>query len=201
MTRRLAREEGLLVGGSCGMAVEVALRVAAKAGADALVVVLLPDGGRGYLSKIFNDTWMSAHGFLDGEEGPRVGDVLRAASVDRAAIPHVRPEHAVAEALTVLREAGLTRVPLVRAQPPVMAAEVAGSVDERHLLGLLASGAAKPGDPVERHASPGLETIGSGEPVSDAAERLRSADVLLVLDGGKPAGLLTRGMILDFLSG
>lgn len=199
MTRRLAREEGLLVGGSCGMAVEAALRVAAKAGGDALVVVLLPDGGRGYLSKIFNDTWMSAHGFLDGEEAPRVGDVLRAASMDPAALAHVRPEDTVADALTALREAGLTQVPLVRAQPPVMAAEVAGSVDERHLLGLLASAAANPGDPVERHASPGLETIGSGEPVSHAAERLRSADVLLVLDGGKPAGLLTRRAILDFL--
>ena len=64
MTRRLAREEGLLVGGSCGMAVVAAIEVAKKAGPDSLVVVLLPDGGRGYLSKIFNDAWMSSYGFL-----------------------------------------------------------------------------------------------------------------------------------------
>src|ERR1700733_3104731 len=64
MTRRLAREEAMLVGGSCGMAVVAALKVAEEAGPDALIVVLLPDGGRGYMSKIFNDAWMSSYGFL-----------------------------------------------------------------------------------------------------------------------------------------
>ncbi|WP_217146332.1 pyridoxal-phosphate dependent enzyme, partial [Streptomyces sp. AC627_RSS907] len=78
MTRRLAKEEGLLVGGSCGMAVVAALRVAERLGPDDVVVVLLPDSGRGYLSKIFNDEWMADYGFLE-EAGPavRVGDVLR----------------------------------------------------------------------------------------------------------------------------
>src|SRR5437660_8713812 len=78
MTRRLAREEAMLVGGSCGMAVVAALKVAEEAGPGALIVVLLPDGGRGYLSKIFNDAWMSSYGFLrtrlDGSiEEPTVG--------------------------------------------------------------------------------------------------------------------------------
>src|SRR5882757_8594665 len=78
MTRRLAREEGLLVGGSCGMAVVAALKVAQRLGAGDVVVVLLPDGGRGYLSKIFNDEWMADYGFLEGgEPETRVGDVLR----------------------------------------------------------------------------------------------------------------------------
>ncbi|MCZ9336414.1 pyridoxal-phosphate dependent enzyme, partial [Streptomyces sp. TRM76130] len=77
MTRRLAKEEGLLVGGSCGMAVVAALRVAERLTEDDVVVVLLPDSGRGYLSKIFNDEWMADYGFLD-DSGPsaRVGDVL-----------------------------------------------------------------------------------------------------------------------------
>lgn len=66
MTRRLAREEGLLVGGSSGMAVVAALRVAQGLGEDDVVVVLLPDHGRGYLSKIYNDDWMTAHGFVEG---------------------------------------------------------------------------------------------------------------------------------------
>src|SRR5574340_1594334 len=64
MTRRLAREEGLLVGGSCGLAVVAALRAAAAAAPGDVIVVLLPDGGRGYLSKIFNDDWMADYGFL-----------------------------------------------------------------------------------------------------------------------------------------
>ena len=78
MTRRLAREEGLLVGGSCGMAVVAALRVAKDLPADAVVVVLLPDSGRGYLSKIFNDEWMQSYGFLRTNGGRTVGDVLHA---------------------------------------------------------------------------------------------------------------------------
>jgi cystathionine beta-synthase len=65
MTRKLAAIEGLLVGGSCGMAVVGALRIAEEF-PDRLVVVVLPDGGRNYLSKIFNDDWMQEHGFLDG---------------------------------------------------------------------------------------------------------------------------------------
>ena len=76
MTRRLAREEGLLVGGSCGMAVVAALRAAENLPADAVVVVLLPDSGRGYMSKIFNDDWMSSYGFLQENGETTVGDVL-----------------------------------------------------------------------------------------------------------------------------
>ena len=86
MTRRLAREEALLVGGSCGMAAVAAIKVAERAGPDALVVVLLPDGGRGYLSKIFNDAWMSSYGFLR-EQARRVH---RAVDGRRRAAPQVR---------------------------------------------------------------------------------------------------------------
>ena len=77
MTRRLAKEEGLLVGGSCGMAVVAALRAARDLPADAVVVVLLPDSGRGYMSKIFNDDWMASYGFLNADGETTVGDVLR----------------------------------------------------------------------------------------------------------------------------
>ena len=91
MTRRLAREEGLLVGGSCGMATVAAVQVAAEAGPDAVVVVLLPDGGRGYLSKIFDDGWMADYGFLDDQSSePKVGDVLTRKG-DRAAAAGAQP--------------------------------------------------------------------------------------------------------------
>ena len=139
MTRRLAREEGLLVGGSCGMAAVAALRVAADAGPDALIVVLLPDGGRGYLSKIFNDAWMSSYGFLrtplDGTRPePTVGDVLRGKSGALPDLVHTHPSETVRDAIGILREYGVSQMPVVGAEPPVMAGEVAGSVSERELL-------------------------------------------------------------------
>ncbi|MFZ0229770.1 MAG: cystathionine beta-synthase, partial [Mycobacterium sp.] len=133
MTRRLAREEAMLVGGSCGMAVVAALKVAEKAGPDALVVVLLPDGGRGYMSKIFNDAWMSSYGFLrtrlDGSiEQPTVGDVLRGKSGHLPDLVHTHPSETVRDAIGILREYGVSQMPVVGAEPPVMAGEVAGSV-------------------------------------------------------------------------
>src|SRR5690606_29528739 len=99
MTRRLAREEGLLVGGSCGMAVVAALRVAASAGPDAVVVVLLPDGGRGYLSKIFNDEWMARYGFLrTSAAAPTVADVLAGKGKGLPELVHVHPTETVRDA-------------------------------------------------------------------------------------------------------
>jgi cystathionine beta-synthase len=76
MTRRLAREEGLLVGGSCGLAMVAAVEVAKEYGRDTTIVVLLPDGGRGYLSKVYNDDWMRDHGFLPRRGAATVVDVL-----------------------------------------------------------------------------------------------------------------------------
>src|SRR5215469_1961578 len=106
MTRRLAREEALLVGGSAGLAVAAALRVAASAAPDSVIVVLLPDGGRGYLSKIFNDDWMADYGFLASHGGEAtVADVL--AAKGQSELPdlvHVHPEESVAQAVALLRE-------------------------------------------------------------------------------------------------
>ncbi|MGH8962704.1 MAG: cystathionine beta-synthase, partial [Jatrophihabitantaceae bacterium] len=118
MTRRLAREEGLLVGGSCGMAVVAALRVAERCGPDDVVVVLLPDGGRGYLSKIFNDSWMSDYGFLQGSTESTVLDVLRSKSGDTPSLVHAHPNETIREAIDILREYGVSQLPVVRAEPP-----------------------------------------------------------------------------------
>src|SRR5256886_3201275 len=115
MTRRLAREEGLLVGGSCGMAGVAALRAAAGLRPDALMVVLLPDGGRGYLSKIFNDKWMADYGFLTAPSEALVGDVLRNKTRGIPELVHVHPNETVREAIDVLREYGVSQVPVVNA--------------------------------------------------------------------------------------
>ena len=201
MTRRLAREEGLLVGGSCGMAVVAALRVAARLGPDDLVVVLLPDGGRGYLSKIFSDKWMADYGFLAQLGEISVGDVLRAKSGDTPSLVHAHPNETVREAIDILREFGVSQLPVVKAEPPVTAGEVVGSVAEKALLDALFTGHANLADPLERHMSAPLPIIGSGEPVAAAIAALGTADALLVHIEGKPAGVLTRQDLLAHLAG
>jgi cystathionine beta-synthase len=205
MTRRLAREEALLVGGSCGMAVVAAIEVAVKAGPDALVVVLLPDGGRGYLSKIFNDAWMSSYGFLrtrlDGSvQQPTVGDVLRRKSGALPDLVHTHPAETVRDAINILSEYGVSQMPVVGAEPPVMAGEVAGSVSERELLSAVFEGRAKLADAVSQHMSPALPLIGAGELVDAAAKALREWDAVMVVDDGKPVGVITRSDLLSFLS-
>ena len=205
MTRRLAREEGLLVGGSCGMAAVAALRVAEKAGPGSLTVVLLPDGGRGYMSKIFNDAWMSSYGFLrepldDTKPEPAVGDVLRGKSGALPDLVHTHPSETVRDAISILREYGVSQMPVVGAEPPVMAGEVAGSVSERELLSAVFEGRAKLADAVALHMSPPLPLIGAGELVSVAAKALRDADAVMVVEGGKPVGVITRHDLLGFLS-
>jgi cystathionine beta-synthase len=200
ITRRLAREEGLLVGGSCGMAVAAALRVAARAEADDVIVVLLPDGGRGYLSKIFNDDWMADYGFLRTAKQSTVGDVLREKSGGLPTLVHAHPQDTVREAIDILREYHVSQMPVVKAEPPVAIAEVVGSVIERDLLDLLFTGHARLADPLDRHMSAPLPVVGAGEPVEAAVTALEKADAAVVLADGKPAGVLTRQDLLTHLS-
>ncbi|MER7458293.1 cystathionine beta-synthase [Micromonospora sp. NPDC126480] len=200
MTRRLAREEGLLVGGSCGMAVVAALEVARRAGPDDVIVVLLPDGGRGYLSKIFNDSWMARYGFLDnsGSE-PTVGDALAGKPGGLPELVHVHPTETVRDAIDYMREYGVSQLPVLKAEPPVVTGEVAGSIAERDLLDALFTGQAHLHDTIERHMGDPLPMIGGGQPVSEAVTLLEKSDAALVLVDGKPKGVLTRQDLLAHL--
>jgi cystathionine beta-synthase len=201
MTRRLAREEALLTGGSGGLAVVAALRVARDAGPDGVVVVLLPDGGRGYLAKIFNDEWMADYGFLTEETPePRVAAVLERKSGGLPPFVHAHPADNVRSVIESLRQFDVSQLPVLSAEPPVMAAEVVGSIVERDLLDALVSGRARPDDQVSGLMSPPLPMVGSGEPVSTAVTALGQAGAALVLVDGKPAGMITRQDVLTFLS-
>lgn len=200
MTRRLAREEGLLVGGSCGMAVVAALRVAERE-PDAVIVVLLPDGGRGYLSKIFNDKWMSSYGFLREpldrhSEEMTVGDILRTKSGELPNLVHTHPSETIRDAIEILREYGVSQMPVVGAEPPVVIGEVAGSVSERELLSAVFEGRAALTDPVSMHMDKPLPLLGSGEDLTTAMKALKESDAIMVIEDGKPVGVLTRHDLL-----
>ncbi|PVG81714.1 cystathionine beta-synthase [Nocardioides gansuensis] len=205
-TRRLAREEALLVGGSSGMAAfaakQLATELAAEGRTDAVIVVLLPDSGRGYLTKVFNDEWLAQYGFATGGAGDRrtVGEVLRGKSGRLPDLVHTHPGETIAEAVQILQEYGVSQMPVVRAEPPIVAAEVAGSVSERTLLDALFAGRARLTDSVEQHMSDPLPTIGSTEAAADAVPLLETADAVLVHEDGKPVGVLTRQDLLAFLA-
>ena len=208
-TRRLAREEGMLVGGSAGMAAWAARQVAeelrgTEEGENAVIVVLLPDSGRGYLTKVFNDEWLAQYGFATGtgDSGSRtVGEVLRGKAGQLPDLVHTHPNETIAEAVAILQEYGVSQMPVVRAEPPVVAAEVAGSVSERTLLDALFAGDAKLTDSVEEHMSQPLPTIGSTEPARNAVALLEDADAVLVHEDGKPVGVVTRQDLLAYLAG
>ncbi len=208
VTRRLAREEGLLVGGSSGMAVAGALRLARRlqqeepaAAAQAVIVVLLPDGGRGYLSKIFNDAWMRSYGFLAAENEATVGSVLRGKAGDLPALVHTHPSETVRDAIEILREYGVSQMPVVSAEPPVVIGEVVGSVTERDLLDVVFSGAAALADRVAGHMGEPLPQIGASESLEALRQAFHSRDAVLVIDGGAPVGVLTRHDLLGYLGG
>ena len=205
MTRRLAREEGLLVGGSSGLAVSVALKAAADLGPDDVVVVLLPDGGRGYLGKIFNDRWMRSYGFLEHREESTVRDVLRAraANPQTGELPdlvHAHPSDTVRDAIEIMTTYGVSQLPVLSAEPPVVMGEVVGAVDERELLDRVFSGAASMTDPLGPSAGDPLTLIGLGESVSAARAALTDRSALLVTDEGKPVAVITRQDLLSFAS-
>ncbi|HET7690909.1 MAG TPA: cystathionine beta-synthase [Nocardioidaceae bacterium] len=204
MTRRLAREESLLVGGSSGMAAYAAIQLAHELdgtpeGENAVIVVLLPDSGRGYLTKVFNDEWLARYGFLPAQDEQTVGEVLRGKDGRLPDLVHTHPNETIAEAVSILKEYGVSQMPVVRAEPPVVAAEVAGAVSEKALLDALFSGQARLTDPVETHMSEPFPTIGSTEPVSSAVVALESADALLVQEDGKPIGVVTRQDLLSYI--
>jgi cystathionine beta-synthase len=201
MTRRLAREEALLTGGSCGLAVVAALRVAATCGPDDMIVALLPDGGRGYLGKIFNDEWMADYGFLSTPSAePTAADVLAGKQRGLPPFVHTHPAETVATAIGILREYDVSQIPVINEEPPVMVAEVVGSIIERDLLDALIAGRARPQDPVSSLMSQPLPMVGSGEPVSTVVAALQKGGAAVVLMDGKPVGMITRQDMLTFLS-
>jgi cystathionine beta-synthase len=204
MARLVTQREGILIGGSGGTAVAAALRAGTDLPDDAVVVVLIPDSGRGYLSKIFNDTWMTDFGFLRPHSEMDAGDVL-AAKIRRQAssladLVLVTEDVLVRDAISLMREKDVSQLLVtVTAELPLAAKEVSGSLSE---LGLLEATTRDPSVldlRVKEVADPSIPMVGVGMSVTELTKRLSTSAGVLVLDGGHPVGVLTRSDLLGFL--
>jgi cystathionine beta-synthase len=198
--RRVTQEEGLLIGGSGGTAVHAALDVARPLGADAVVVVLLPDSGRSYLTKIFDDQWMFDMGFLRGE-GMLAADVLKAKGGGLPDLVLVLPEEQVRDAISVMHDTGVSQVVVsVTKELPLAAKEVVGTLRELELMDLTFRDEGVLDRPISDVMTPPMPMIGIGEPVARVVACLEQGPSVLVLDGGHPIGVLTRSDVLSFLA-
>ncbi len=199
MARQVTQQEGLLIGGSCGTAVAAALKVAEEGTPDDLIVVLLPDSGRGYLSRVFNDEWMAGFGFLQSE-GPVVADVIKARDGQLPPLAYVQPHEPVRNAVNLMRQHGLSQLPVAKGEMPLATAEVMGSVDELQLMEKAFRSNSVLDLTVEEVMGPKLPTVGIGQTVDTAVALLDHAPALLVLDGGRPCTVVARTDVLSFLS-
>lgn len=204
MARLVTQREGLLIGGSGGTAVAAALRIAQPLPEDAVVVVLIPDSGRGYLSKIFNDTWMTDYGFLRPHHEMDAGDVLEA-KIKRqndslADLVLVTEETLVRDAIAVMREKDVSQLLVtVTDELPLAAKEVSGSLSELGLLEATTRDSSVLDLRVKDIADPSLPMVGVGMSVTQLTRLLSTTAGVLILDGGHPVGVLTRSDLLSFL--
>jgi cystathionine beta-synthase len=199
-TRELAMTEGILSGGSCGMAVHAALEVAAGIDdPEAMVVVILPDGGRSYLSKIYSDAWMTEYGFLERSGERSVGDVLLRKHDDTIpSLVTVRTDQPVHEAVALLHEHRVSQLPVVSAHDD---RAIVGSIGERSVLKHAITGLDVLESQVVDVMDAPFPAVSAGDPVRDAIELLSGErQALLVTRDGRPAGILTRSDLLEALA-
>jgi cystathionine beta-synthase len=195
MTRRTCGEEGLLVGGSSGTALVAARRVAAELQPNAIMVVLLPDNGRGYLSKIFNDEWMRANGFL-GEEGfaATIGDVLRAKG-ELPTLITLSPDDTVRRAVELMREFQISQIPVVED------GTIVGSINEVAVMQLIFDHADIVHGEVKSVMSRPFPLLDENDEVGRAYKELSLGHAAVVVGHeGKAIGVLTKMDIINYLS-
>jgi cystathionine beta-synthase len=209
MARRITREEGILAGGSCGTAMVAALEVvrelAGTAGGDqAVVVVLLPDGGRNYLSKLYNDEWMRVNGLLATTgAGARVAELLedRHHAGDRPAVVVARTTDKVGRAIATLQEYGISQLPVSEDARGEGAAGLVGSISERGLLERAYRDPTVVDRTVGEVMDPPLPVVDAGASIDDAFALLSGgAPALVAVRAGQPAGVVTKLDLLEYLS-
>ena len=202
--RRLAREEGLLVGGSTGSTAWAGMQVARALGPDARVLMMFPDSGRSYLSKFYDDNWMIQYGFLERTTPPpAVEEVLRFRRADHEVpdLVTIRSHEKVGAAIDAMREYGISQLPVVRADPVDSLADVVGSLQERELLERVFKNADALNEDVAVAMQPPLPAVDADASVDQVYEGLSGGSgAVVVVNAGRPAGILTRSDLLEFLA-
>ncbi|MEX0816966.1 MAG: cystathionine beta-synthase [Gaiellales bacterium] len=203
--RRLAREEGLLVGGSGGTAVWAMLQVAERFGPEATLVTLIPDGGRGYLSKFYDDNWLMEYGFLERRgAAPTLAQVLAFKHDEDAGVPQliaVESHEKVGRAVELMQRYGISQIPVIRHEPAESLADFVGALHERGLLERVFRNPDSLNEDVATAMEPPLPAVELGESVETVyADLAGGGSGVVVADSGRPLGVLTRADLLEYLA-
>ena len=203
--RRLAREEGLLAGGSCGSTAWAGLQIARRLGPGKTVLMTFPDGGRSYLSKFYDDNWMIQYGFMERRApAPSVDEVIRFKVGEDSGVPElvvVDAHKKVGAAIDLMQRYGISQLPVVRTEPVAALTDVVGSLQERSLLDRVFRNPDALNDDVAVAMQPPLAAVDARASVDEVfAELTGSGGAVLVGRAGKPVAILTRSDLLEFLA-
>jgi cystathionine beta-synthase len=202
--RRLAREEGLLVGGSGGTAAWAAVEIAKELGPGKTVVTLFPDGGRAYLSKFFDDNYLVELGFLErGAPTPKVAEVVRFKQQNGEApeLVTIESHQKVGAAIDLMQQYSISQLPVMRHDSGGSLADVVGSLQERGLLDLVFRNPDALNEEVAAAMQPPLAAVESDESLDEVFSALTGgSQAVVVATSGKPTGMLTRSDLLEYLA-
>jgi cystathionine beta-synthase len=200
--RRLAREEGILGGGSAGTTVWAALQVAQRLGRDATVLTMIPDSGRSYMTKFYDDDWMLQYGFVERRAPvPSIQQVLRAKGDHAPALVVIGAHQKVGEAIDLMQEYSISQLPVVRNGEPESLADVIGSLQDRTLLDRVFKNPDALHEDVATAMQPPLAAVDESDSLDEVFATLSGrTNAVVVARGGRPVGVLTRADLLDYLA-
>src|SRR5437899_2612617 len=203
--RRLAREEGILAGGSGGTSVWAMLEVAERFGPDARILTMIPDSGRNYLSKFYDDNWMLDHGFVERRApAPTIEQVLRSKYLEEADVPElvtISSHQKVGEAIDMMQRYSISQLPVVRDGEVASLADVIGSLQDRDLLERVFRNPDALHEDVAQAMQPPLAAVDAGDSLDDVFSTLSGrTNAVVVAQAGRPVGVLTRRDLLEFLA-
>jgi cystathionine beta-synthase len=194
MTRKLARQEGIFAGGSAGSVVCVALNCAEDLGEDALMVIVIPDSGARYLSKIYNDNWMRENQYLESVISVRASEVVDSKtrrSAEMLSIPLATP---IQDAVNLMREHAISQLPIIES------GGVVGSISEARILDILVSDPSAQTKPVAEHMEPPFPILPADASISLVAEHMKSDTTAVLVETGEGFDIITKSDLIEFLT-